>query len=191
MVAAHHGSLSKDRRHRVERKLRAGELRVLVATASLELGIDVGPVELVCQIGSPRSIATFLQRVGRSNHTRHGTPRGRLFPLTRDELVECAALMTAVRSGRLDALEPPVAPLDILAQQLVAETGAEDWSVDELYRLVTRSAPYRSLSRSSSTGCSSSSATASGPGEVGGPPGFTTTRSTARPAAGEGPGTSP
>ena len=109
VVAAHHGSLSKDRRHLVERRLRAGELRALVATASLELGIDVGPVELVCQIGSPRSIATFLQRVGRSNHTRHGTPRGRLFPLTRDELVECVALLAAVRAGRLDAVQPPVA----------------------------------------------------------------------------------
>ncbi len=147
VVAAHHGSLSKDRRHLVERRLRAGELRALVATASLELGIDVGPVELVCQIGSPRSIATFLQRVGRSNHTRHGTPRGRLFPLTRDELVECVALLTAVRGGRLDALDPPVAPLDILAQQLVAETGADGWRADDLYRLVTTAHPYRDLSR--------------------------------------------
>ncbi|MEM9565953.1 MAG: DEAD/DEAH box helicase [Actinomycetota bacterium] len=147
VVAAHHGSLSKDRRHLVERRLRAGELRALVATASLELGIDVGPVELVCQIGSPRSIATFLQRVGRSNHTRHGTPRGRLFPLTRDELVECAALLTAVRAGRLDAVNPPEAPLDILAQQLVAETGADEWDADDLYRLVTRAHPYRDLAR--------------------------------------------
>ena len=105
-VAAHHGSLSKDRRLRVERRLRAGELKALVATASLELGIDIGPVELVCQIGSPRSIATFLQRVGRSNHTRTGTPKGRIYPLTRDELVECTGLLAAVKSGRLDALEP-------------------------------------------------------------------------------------
>ena len=89
VVAAHHGSLSKERRHRVETRLRAGDLKALVATASLELGIDIGPVELVCQIGSPRSIATFLQRVGRSNHSRAGTPKGRLYPLTRDELVEC------------------------------------------------------------------------------------------------------
>ncbi|MFV0260067.1 MAG: DEAD/DEAH box helicase [Acidimicrobiales bacterium] len=146
-VAAHHGSLSKDRRRRVERRLRAGELRALVATASLELGIDVGPVELVCQIGSPRSIATFLQRVGRSNHTRHGTPRGRLFPLTRDELVECTALLRAVRAGRLDRVEPPVAPLDILAQQIVAEAGAAEWTVDGLYRLVTRAWPYAGLER--------------------------------------------
>ena len=113
MVAAHHGSLSKERRHRVETRLRAGDLKALVATASLELGIDIGPVELVCQIGSPRSIATFLQRVGRSNHSRAGTPKGRLYPLTRDELVECAALLAAVRAGRLDAIEPPSNPLDI------------------------------------------------------------------------------
>ncbi len=147
VVAAHHGSLSKDRRHRVERRLRAGDLKALVATASLELGIDVGPVELVCQIGSPRSIATFLQRVGRSNHTRHGTPRGRLYPLTRDELVECAALLAAVRAGRLDVVEPPVAPLDILAQQIVAEAGAEDWRADDLYRLIRRAKPYEHLDR--------------------------------------------
>lgn len=147
VVAAHHGSLSKDRRHRVERRLRAGDLKALVATASLELGIDVGPVELVCQIGSPRSIATFLQRVGRSNHTRHGTPKGRLYPMTRDELVECAALLGAVRAGRLDALQPPVAPLDILAQQVVAETGAEEWRADELFRLMTKAHPYAGLPR--------------------------------------------
>lgn len=147
VVAAHHGSLSRERRHRVERRLRAGELRALVATASLELGIDVGPVELVCQIGSPRSIATFLQRVGRSNHTRAGTPRGRLYPLTRDELVECTALVWAVREGQLDVLQPPVAPLDILAQQVVAETGAEPWTADALYGLVTRAAPYADLPR--------------------------------------------
>ncbi|MBV8301395.1 MAG: DEAD/DEAH box helicase, partial [Candidatus Dormibacteraeota bacterium] len=103
-VASHHGSLSKERRQRVEARLRAGELRALVATASLELGIDIGPVELVCQIGSPRSFATFLQRVGRSNHTRTGTPTGRLYPTSRDELVECAALLRGVRGGRLDAI---------------------------------------------------------------------------------------
>ena len=124
VVAAHHGSLSKDRRYKVESRLRAGDLRALVATASLELGIDVGPVELVCQIGSPRSIATFLQRVGRANHSLRGVPKGRLFPLTRDELVESAALLAAVVKGRLDAVTPPVAPLDILAQQIVAEVAA-------------------------------------------------------------------
>ena len=146
-VAAHHGSLSRERRQRVERRLRSGDLRALVATASLELGIDIGPVELVCQIGSPRSFATFLQRVGRSNHTRTGTPAGRLYPTTRDELVECAALLRGVRSGRLDAIVIPEAPLDILAQQLVAECAAAPWSADELFDLVRRAAPYSSLSR--------------------------------------------
>jgi ATP-dependent Lhr-like helicase len=145
-VAAHHGSLSKGRRQRVEARLRAGDLRALVATASLELGIDVGPVELVCQIGSPRSIATFLQRVGRSNHTRAGTPSGRLYPTTRDELVECAALLRAVRGGRLDAIVVPVMPLDILAQQLVAESAAEPWSEGELLGLARQAAPFRDLS---------------------------------------------
>ena len=147
VVAAHHGSLSKDRRHRVEQRLRAGELRALVATASLELGIDIGPVELVCQIGSPRSIATFLQRVGRSNHSRTGVPKGRLFPLTRDELVECAALLTAVRAGRLDAIVPSRLPLDIAAQQMVAEVAAKERSSAELFDLMRRAGPYRSLSR--------------------------------------------
>jgi len=147
-VAAHHGSLSKDRRLRVEDRLRAGDLRALVATASLELGIDVGPVELVCQVGSPRAIATFLQRVGRSNHSRSGTPEGILYPMTRDELVECAALMAAVRAGRLDTTCPPVAPLDILAQQIVAEVAAaEEWTEDGLFALMRRSAPYAELER--------------------------------------------
>jgi ATP-dependent Lhr-like helicase len=147
VVAAHHGSLSKERRQRVETRLRAGDLKALVATASLELGIDIGPVELVCQIGSPRSIATFLQRVGRSNHSRSGTPKGRLFPLTRDELVECTALLTAVRNGRLDAIQPARLPLDIVAQQLVAEVSAKAWSTDDLYQSVRRAAPYSKLSR--------------------------------------------
>ena len=146
-VAAHHGSLSPQRRRRVEARLRAGELRALVATASLELGIDVGPVELVCQIGSPRRIATFLQRVGRANHHRDGVPRGRLFPLTRDGLVECAALLAAVRAGRLDAITIPPGPLDVLAQQLVAEVAAAERHVDELYTLVRRAAPYTGLDR--------------------------------------------
>ena len=147
VVAAHHGSLSKERRHRVETRLRAGDLRALVATASLELGIDIGPVDLVCQIGSPRSIATFLQRVGRSNHSRAGTPKGRLYPLTRDELVECTALLVAVRAGRLDAIHPPDRPLDIVAQQIVAETATTEWSTDDLFALVRRAAPYTDLTR--------------------------------------------
>ncbi|HYV02036.1 MAG TPA: DEAD/DEAH box helicase [Actinomycetota bacterium] len=146
-VAAHHGSLSKERRRRVESRLRAGDLRALVATASLELGIDIGPVELVCQIGSPRSFATFLQRVGRSNHTRFGTPRGVLYPTSRDELVECAALLRGTRAGRLDAIVQPVAPLDIVAQQVVAECAAEEWSEDELFDLIRRAAPFERLSR--------------------------------------------
>ena len=145
-VAAHHGSLSRGRRQRVEARLRAGDLRALVATASLELGIDIGPVELVCQIGSPRSFATFLQRVGRSNHTRTGTPCGKVYPTTRDELVECAALLRGVRRGRLDAIGVPVRPLDILAQQLVAESAAETWSEGELLELARHAAPYRDLS---------------------------------------------
>lgn len=147
MVASHHGSLSKERRLKVETRLRAGDLRALVATASLELGIDIGPVELVCQIGSPRSLATFLQRVGRSGHTRAGTPKGRLYPLTRDELVECLALLAGVRAGRLDALHPPVAPLDILAQHIVAECAAESWTEDDLFDLVRRAQPFSGLSR--------------------------------------------
>ena len=146
-VVAHHGSLSKDRRLMVEQRLRAGDLKALVATASLELGIDVGPVDLVCQLGSPRNIATFLQRVGRANHNRYGIPKGRLYPQTRDDLVECCALLSAVHGGRLDALLPPVAPLDILIQQLVAEVSAEEWDVDDLFDLVTRSGPYRDLGR--------------------------------------------
>lgn len=147
-VAAHHGSLSAARRKIVEQRLRAGDLRALVATASLELGIDVGPVELVCQIGSPRAIGTFLQRVGRANHHREGTPAGRLYPLTRDELVECTALLSGVRAGHLDLLQPPVAPLDVLAQQLVAEVAAAgEWNVDALVDLVRRAAPYAELDR--------------------------------------------
>ncbi len=148
-VQAHHGSLSMDRRLRVEARLRAGELRAVVATASLELGIDVGPVELVCQLGSPRSIATFLQRVGRAQHHVGGVPVGRLYPLTRDELVECTALLVSVRSGDLDAVVPPVAPLDVLAQQLVAECAASDpegCPESELLAMARRSAPYSGLS---------------------------------------------
>ena len=147
-VAAHHGSLSAERRRRTESRLRAGDLRALVATASLELGIDIGPVELACQVGSPRAISTFLQRVGRSNHSRHGVPEGVLFPTTRDELVECSALLAAVRKGRLDAVLPPVAPLDILAQQVIAEVAAAgEWQEGALFDLMRGAAPYCDLSR--------------------------------------------
>ncbi|HEY7140830.1 MAG TPA: DEAD/DEAH box helicase, partial [Methylomirabilota bacterium] len=146
-VAAHHGSLSKDRRLRLETRLRAGELAALVATASLELGIDIGPVELVCQIGSPRSIATLLQRVGRSGHARGAVAKGRVYPTTRDELVELTAMLRAVRRGQLDRVLPPEAPLDVLAQQIVAACAADAWSEDQLFDLVRRAAPYADLDR--------------------------------------------
>jgi len=146
-VSAHHGSLSKDRRLRIEQRLKDGEMRAIVATASLELGIDVGSVDLVCQIGSPRAVTTFLQRIGRSGHALGRTSRGRLFATSRDELVECAALIRAVHSGILDRVEPPVAPLDILAQQIVAECATREWREDELYAMVRTAAPYADLSR--------------------------------------------
>ena len=146
-VAAHHGSLSKDRRLRLETRLRAGDLAALVATASLELGIDIGPVELVCQIGSPRSIATLLQRVGRSGHARGAVAKGRVYPTTRDELVEVTALLRAVRAGQLDRVLPPEAPLDVLAQHVVAACGADAWPEGELFDLVRRAAPYATLAR--------------------------------------------
>ena len=146
-VASHHGSLSKDRRHRVEQRLKGGELKALVATASLELGIDIGSIDLVCQVGSPRGISTFLQRVGRSGHALGLRPQGRLFPTSRDELLECAALVRAVRGGRLDRVNQPSAPLDILAQQIVAECACEDWQEDDLFGLVRRAWPFRDLTR--------------------------------------------
>lgn len=147
-VASHHGSLSKERRLRVEQRLKAGDLQALVATASLELGIDIGSIDLVCQIGSPGSIATFLQRIGRSGHALGLRPHGRLFPTTRDQLVECAALIRGVRAGHLDRIHQPVAPLDVLAQQIVAEVAASDeWSEDALFDLVRRAAPYATLTR--------------------------------------------
>ena len=146
-VTAHHGSLAKELRLDAEQRLKHGKLKALVATASLELGIDIGDVDLVCQLGSPRSIAAFLQRVGRSGHAVDGTPKGRLFPLSRDELVECAALLDSVRRGELDRLKIPERPLDVLAQQIVAEVSARDYGEDELYALVRRAWPYRALDR--------------------------------------------
>ena len=146
-IAAHHGSLAKERRLDAEQRLKRGELKVLVATASLELGIDIGEVDLVCQLGSPRTIAAFLQRVGRSGHAVDGTPKGRLFPLSRDELVECAALLDSVRRGELDALRIPELSLDVLAQQIVAEVAAQEWGEDGLYALIRRAWPYRDLPR--------------------------------------------
>jgi ATP-dependent helicase Lhr and Lhr-like helicase len=146
-VAAHHGSLAKDQRLDAEQRLKHGKLKALIATASLELGIDIGDVDLVCQLGSPRSIASFLQRVGRSGHAVDGTPKGRLFPLSRDELVECAALIDSVRRGELDRLAIPEQPLDVLAQQIVAEVAAREYGEDELYALLRRAWPYRHLAR--------------------------------------------
>ena len=147
LVAAHHGSLARKLRLAAERRLKAGELRVLVATASLELGIDIGHVDLVCQIGSPRAIGVALQRLGRAGHWRGAIPKGRLFATTCDELLECAALLRAIRHGDLDELIIPAAPLDVLAQQIVAACAAEDWQEDELFALVRRAYPYRALSR--------------------------------------------
>jgi ATP-dependent helicase Lhr and Lhr-like helicase len=146
-VASHHGSLSRVRRLAVESKLKAGEIRALVATASLELGIDIGTVDLVCQIGSPRSISVALQRAGRAGHWRGAIPKSRFFATTRDELLECGALVRAIRHGELDRIEIPRAPLDILAQQIVAACAAEDWQEDDLFALVRRAFPYRNLER--------------------------------------------
>ena len=146
-VATHHGSLSRKLRFEAERKLKAGEVKALVATASLELGIDIGTVDLVCQIGSPRSIGVAWQRIGRSGHWHGAIPKGRIFATTRGELIECAALVRAMRCGELDRLSIPENSLDILAQQIVAICSSEDWSEDELFALVRRAYPYRNLER--------------------------------------------
>jgi ATP-dependent Lhr-like helicase len=146
-VTAHHGSMAKEHRLAAEQRLKNGELKALVATASLELGIDIGDVDLVCQLGSPRSIASFLQRVGRSGHAVGGLPKGRLFPLSRDDLVECAALLDSVRRGELDRLTLPDQPLDVLAQQIVAEVATQDWPEAALYDRMRRAWPYRALTR--------------------------------------------
>jgi ATP-dependent Lhr-like helicase len=146
-VTAHHGSLSKENRLDAETRLKTGRLKALVATASLELGIDIGHVDLVCQIGSPHRIATLLQRVGRSGHTVSGLPKGRVFPTSRDDLVECAALLRAVRKGELDRIVVHDAPLDVLAQQIVAESACRDYAEDELFAVARRAWPYRDLAR--------------------------------------------
>jgi ATP-dependent Lhr-like helicase len=148
-VAAHHGSLAKEARLEAEQRLKRGALQVLVATASLELGLDIGDVDLVCQLGSPRSIATLLQRAGRSGHAVGGVPKARLFAQSRDELVECAALLDCIRRGELDALHVLPAPLDVLAQQIVAETACREWDEDELFALARRAWPYAELTRES------------------------------------------
>ncbi len=146
VVAAHHGSLAREQRLDAEQRLKRGELRVLVATASLELGIDIGDVDLVCQLGSPRSISAFLQRVGRAGHQVGGVSKGRLFPSSRDDLIECAALLDSVRRGELDTLVIPKAPLDVLAQQIVAEVSCQEWQEDALLTLIRRAMPYAQLS---------------------------------------------
>ncbi|HUK88083.1 MAG TPA: DEAD/DEAH box helicase [Terriglobales bacterium] len=146
-VAAHHGSLSRKLRLAAEKKLKEGQVQALVATASLELGIDIGFVDLVCQLGSTRSIAVALQRIGRAGHWRGAIPKGRIFASTRDELLECAALVHSLRQGELDKLEIPPAPLDVLAQQMVAACSAEEWKEEELFALACRAYPYRDLRR--------------------------------------------
>jgi len=147
-VAAHHGSLSRPVRLAAEQRLKSGEVPVVVATASLELGIDIGHVDLVCHIGAPRALATLLQRVGRSGHWRGATPKGILFPLTRDDLLQCAAAVRAVRAGDLDRTRQPVKPLDVMAQQMVAAVAAAEMGEEELWDLVRRAWPYRDLRRS-------------------------------------------
>jgi ATP-dependent Lhr-like helicase len=146
-VTSHHGSLAAKLRLEAEDRLKRGDLKALVATASLELGIDIGSVDLVCQLGTTRSIATLLQRVGRAEHKRGGLPKGRIFPLSRDELVECAALLRSVRRGKLDCLLIPEKPLDVLAQQIVAATASEDWDEANLFELFRSAWPYRNLNR--------------------------------------------
>ncbi|MDE1885512.1 MAG: DEAD/DEAH box helicase [Xanthomonadaceae bacterium] len=150
-VTSHHGSLAREQRLAAEQRLKRGELRALVATASLELGIDIGDVDLVCQIASPRSIATFLQRAGRANHAVEGTPKARLFPTSRDDLIECAALLDAVRRGELDTLHVERDAFDVLAQQIVAEVACREWNEAELYALVTRAYPFAGLPRQAFT----------------------------------------
>ncbi len=146
-VAAHHGSLSRALRLDAEQRLKAGEIQALVATASLELGIDIGAVDLVVQMNSTRAVAVAMQRVGRAGHWRGAIPKGRFFATTRDDLLEQAALVRAMRAGELDRLEIPPQPIDVLMQQMVAICAAEPWEEDALYRLVTRAYPYRDLSR--------------------------------------------
>jgi ATP-dependent Lhr-like helicase len=152
VISSHHGSLSYQQRQDTEQRLKSGQLKAVVATSSLEMGIDIGYIDLVIQIGSPRSISAFLQRIGRSGHALGLTPKGRLFALTRDELMESMALIRAIRAGNLDTIPIPVAPIDVLAQQIVAEVACEEWSSDELFSMCRRAAPYRNLERSAFDG---------------------------------------
>ncbi|MGR9114125.1 MAG: DEAD/DEAH box helicase [Gammaproteobacteria bacterium] len=146
-VTSHHGSLAKEHRLAAEQRLKQGQLKALVATASLELGIDIGDVDLVCQLGSPHGIAAFLQRVGRSGHRLGAIPKGRLFPLSRDDLVECSAMLAAIAQDQLDRIRIPDQPLDVLAQQIVAEVACREWQEQELYQAVIAAWPYRMLTR--------------------------------------------
>ncbi|MGH8057158.1 MAG: DEAD/DEAH box helicase, partial [Candidatus Entotheonellia bacterium] len=146
-VAAHHGSLSRRTRLEAEEGLKTGAVPVVVATASLELGIDIGHVELVCHVGAPRALATLLQRVGRSGHAVGGLPKGVLFPLTRDDLVQCAAAVRAIRAGELDCVGIPEVPLDILAQQIVATAASSEISEQDMWTLVRGAYPFRDLRR--------------------------------------------
>ena len=146
-VAAHHGSLSRALRLDAEQRLKAGEIKILIATASLELGIDIGSVDLVCQIATTRAVAVAMQRVGRAGHWRGAIPKGRFFATTRDDLMEQAALLRKMVAGELDRLEVPEAPADVLMQQIVAACGAESWEEDALFEVVRRAWPYRNLTR--------------------------------------------
>ncbi|MDQ2872817.1 MAG: DEAD/DEAH box helicase, partial [Candidatus Eremiobacteraeota bacterium] len=146
-ILPHHGSLSREARFTAEHRLKSGQLRAVVATASLELGIDIGSIDLVIQLGSPRSFAVALQRIGRSGHWVGALPEGRLFPTTRDELIECAAIVRGIRSGGMDALVIPSRPFDILAQQIVASCAAHEWDADALFAMVRAADPYRDLQR--------------------------------------------
>ena len=144
-VATHHGSLSKEHRLSAETRLKAGELKALIATSSLELGIDIGDIDLVCQMGSPRLISALLQRVGRAGHAIGAIPKGRLFPFSLDDLVECTALLDSVRRGELDRIRVPQKPLDVLSQQIVGEVACREWGVDELLAAFRRAQPYAEL----------------------------------------------
>ncbi|QMV19276.1 DEAD/DEAH box helicase [Granulicella sp. 5B5] len=144
-VAAHHGSLSRALRLDAEQRLKSGEIKILIATASLELGIDIGTVDLVCQIATTRSVAVAMQRVGRAGHWRGATPKGRFFATTRDDLMEQAALLRKMTAGELDLLEVPELPIDVLMQQIVAAVGAESWDETALYNVLRRAYPFRNL----------------------------------------------
>ena len=179
-VTAHHGSLAREHRLNAEQRLKQGELKALVATSSLELGIDIGDIDLVCQLGSPRAVNAFLQRVGRAGHAIGAIPKGRLFPLALDDLLECAALLDAVHRGELDRIRVPDKPLDALAQQIVAETACREWPLDALYECCRARAavPRPRRCRSSSRSCRCWP-TATARAAAGAAPTCTTTPSTA------------